>query len=292
MTSGFMLFFAVCALLLCLTSAKTTNVVVNRSWQPRSIFDGALPDNNPVDDCTTEGDTIRQAFADALALAENARDVIDFGFRSEWWGSLFETLFRDKKGPFSRTSIRNVYDSIATNSGLPDEIVFHCGDGWRTALSRRLSAYGIGVANADCKDGSYAITTRVRSGDFPPDVFSDFGPDGAFRSGYHITLCPTFFNQPSLGNIQPVTADLDIDDQDNQGTTLLHELTHVYDRSIRDGGYGFGGCLDVANEVIKPGKDNVRALDNAETYAIYALGVTPVQDMDRWDWTTGYAKSP
>lgn len=38
-----------------------------------------------------------------------------------------------------------------------------------------------------------AIPTRIRSGDFPRDLNSDFDPNGAFRSGTHIMLRPGDF---------------------------------------------------------------------------------------------------
>ncbi len=35
------------------------------------------------------------------------------------------------------------FASVANNDGLPEEIMFHCGDGWRAAMYRRRSAFGI-----------------------------------------------------------------------------------------------------------------------------------------------------
>lgn len=292
MTSGIFLLFTVCASLLCLTSAKTTSVVVNKSWQPRSTFDGVLPDNEPIDDCPTQEADIIQAFSDALALAGNARDVIRGGFQSKWHLALFDLIFADKQGPFSRTKVGNFFDRIATNDGLPDEIIFHCGDGWREAMYKRRSAYGIKGTFSGCGTGTSGMTSRVKSGDFPPDMFSEFGPQGAFRSGVHITLCPLFFTLPNLSNLPSVAAGRLLDAQDTRAWTMIHELAHAADSSILDGGYGYGGCVDVANEVIAAGRANVNALKNADTYALFAISVTPTQSMNTWDWTKGYASAP
>lgn len=100
------LLFALCAIPFCLTSAKTTNLVINASWQPRATFDGyQAAGGDPIDDCTTEGDIIREAFRDALSLATTARDVILNRFPSGWHGSLYSELFRDKGGAYSRAKI-------------------------------------------------------------------------------------------------------------------------------------------------------------------------------------------
>ncbi|KAK4238374.1 hypothetical protein C8A03DRAFT_33616 [Achaetomium macrosporum] len=243
MTSGPLLLFALCASLLYLTSATTIDI--NRSWQPRATFDGvALPDNNPVDDCTTQRDVILQAVADAVLLAANARDALTNGLQPHQL-SFFDLVFRDSQGPFSRAHVARRYDRIAQQTdGFPDELIFHCGNG-----------------------------CRIRSGTFPPDTFSDFGPQGAFRSGVHITLCPIFFdNYPALNNIGPVTDGLDSGHQANQAWFILHELMHALDQSILDGGYGYLGAVNVANRVIEPGRDDVTAIRNADTFALFAMG--------------------
>ena len=105
MASGLLFLFALCASLLGLTSAKTTNIVVNPSWT-RTTVDGALPEPNlPVADCPTQEAIIRQAYADALSLASNAADVIGNKFQSTWHGTLFDTIFRDPKDFFSRRRV-------------------------------------------------------------------------------------------------------------------------------------------------------------------------------------------
>lgn len=88
-----------------------------------------------------------------------------------------------------------------------------------------------------------AITTRIRSGDFPPDPDGDFGPNGAFRTGTHITLCPQFFDLKPLGEIAPITTGVRIDDRINRGMVILHELMHAYSRGIRGEGYTHGNNL-------------------------------------------------
>ncbi len=80
---------------------------------------------------------------------------------------------------------------------------------------------------------SSALTSRIRSGDFPLKKDSQYGPNGAFRSGSHITLCPRFFTSASLSNVPAVKAGRYIDDQDNKAWTVLHELMHVLSSAIK-----------------------------------------------------------
>ncbi len=105
MASGLLFLFALCASLLSLTSARTTNIVVNPSWTLTTV-DGALPEPNlPVADCPTQAAIIRQAYADALSLASNAADIINNQFQSSWHGTLFDTIFRNPDKVFSRRGV-------------------------------------------------------------------------------------------------------------------------------------------------------------------------------------------
>ena len=107
MASGVFLLLALWASMFCPVSARTTDIVVNTSWKPRATFDGGriTGDEDPIDDCPTQEAIIREAFADALALAANARDVIDDDFRSEWHYWFFEDLFKDLRSTFSRSYV-------------------------------------------------------------------------------------------------------------------------------------------------------------------------------------------
>lgn len=50
-------------------------------------------------------------------------------------------------------AVIGVYNGIASNDGLPDEIIFHCGGGWAAAMNRRLTTYGYkSHGTMDCSD--------------------------------------------------------------------------------------------------------------------------------------------
>lgn len=80
--------------LLPLALARTTQVVINTSWNSP-----AVPGGPPfaVPDCPNEGPFILQDYADALDLAKSARDVLTNDFRFIWGRRWYEKLFTDKK---------------------------------------------------------------------------------------------------------------------------------------------------------------------------------------------------
>jgi len=83
-------------------------------------------------------------------------------------------------------------------------------------------------------DTSYrAITTYISSKDFPTSPSADYGPTGAFRPGYHVMLCPDFFDLKQLKDMPKPKAGTKLNAQINQGMVLLHELMHVYSPEIK-----------------------------------------------------------
>lgn len=51
-----------------------------------------------------------------------------------------------------------------------------------------------------------------------------------------------------------------------------------------DGGYGYGGCVNVANG--KPARDKVGPLKNADTFALFGLGtVHPLRNSGAMAWS-------
>jgi hypothetical protein len=226
-------------------------------------------------------------------------------------------LFSDRNQ--SLEEFAKVADQNNGNS-FPD-LHFHCGDGWVQGASRRLTAvHSRPYSLMGCDDETNAVTTWITSGTFPPDASSEFGPEGAFRSGVHVTLCPNLFKAPSLGNIEPVAEGSRLRNRyDNQARYMLHEMMHAADRRIKgicfilfitaflslspstfylamttpcvrspilspplltnyhllcfvDGAFGYQRCVELTQGLRQPGRDDVRALDNADTYAIFAMG--------------------
>ncbi|KAK3307183.1 uncharacterized protein B0T15DRAFT_553639 [Chaetomium strumarium] len=303
MTSPLLFLLALCASLLSLTSAQTS-LVFNRSWQPCGTFDrvlGGIPEADPVDDCTNpeQEAAIRQAFNDAVVLAANARDGMRNGPRPHVW-AYYDRVFKHATTPgatYSWRKVAHLRPSSPPNE-IPNEIIFHCGDRWHAAVARRATNYGVtgdasspqsGLGAHVCEASSGAFMSRIKSGTFPPDVFSDFGPQGAFRSGVHITICPHFYDWPALNNIRTVTENLEFAHQNNQAWFMLHEMMHAYSESILDAGYGHAGIVNVSDRILPPDRLHITPLTNADTWAIFAMVISPVGGMNLWDWTTGFA---
>ena len=74
--------------------------------------------------------------------------------------------------------------------------------------------------------------TYISSKDFPTSPSADYGSRGAFRPGYHVMLCPGFFDLKALSDIPTPRAGTKLDAQVNQGMVLLHELMHILDPNI------------------------------------------------------------
>lgn len=96
---------------------RDTVLVANPSWKTPIIGD-ELPVE--IADCVGEGPFIQQDFADALALAKSARDVLTGGFQSANVQRWFETLFTDRKNPdnqvtANRADIRGKYPRRCRN---------------------------------------------------------------------------------------------------------------------------------------------------------------------------------
>ena len=90
----------------------------------------------------------------------------------------------------------------------------------------------------------------------------------------YIAYCPLFFdNLPAL---------TDTCHNQDQATTVLHEETHapdVYAPGTLDNAYGYDAAMDLSTDA---------AVNNADTYALYANGLFPLYPISRLSSTKNY----
>ncbi|OHE96101.1 hypothetical protein CORC01_08638 [Colletotrichum orchidophilum] len=247
------------------------------------------------DDCTPRIDSfIQQAFADAVDHATAARDIVNRGSRAPRFTNLYDKLFTDttvENGRPAPFDIADKYDDIVAGRSLPGVITVHCTEDWAQALFSLRSKAGLSNTFVGCGDENIATVFTIESHATGSAVTWGFGGSSdAFSTGTHILLCPSFFDFPNLSNLKPAAVGRRIDEQRTQGMVLLHELFHITSRDILDGGYGYQGCVNVANGVYPdPRLKRVKPTFNADTYALFSLACVPNGNMDQFDWTTGVA---
>jgi hypothetical protein len=72
----------------------------------------------------------------------------------------------------------------------------------------------------------------MQSASFGETPNEEYTINGAFGSGWHILLCPPFFELPALSAL-PMAQDGDsIDSFLNQAWIVLHELTHTFEEIV------------------------------------------------------------
>ncbi|KAI0196340.1 hypothetical protein F4808DRAFT_474345 [Astrocystis sublimbata] len=262
-----------------------------------ALLGPGLTDSPLLTDCPVEDNgKIIQAYHDALNLAGEARDQLRLGGpnRARQITRFFDKVFTDGTGRRSSTqAIADQFNGIATENVLPSVLIFHCAVNWKLNLNARKSNLDLFDTRSDCSGRTTAVTTVIRSGRFGSkgDQDPDYGANGAFRSGTHIMLCPSFFSLPPLSDITTPVATSILDRRLNQGMVVLHELMHASSEAIDDGGYGYGGVVDVANGM-PPKGNGIVPETNADTFALFAMVCTATKGMRNFDWTTGMAQAP
>ncbi|KAM7200311.1 hypothetical protein V8F33_004029 [Rhypophila sp. PSN 637] len=244
---------------------------------------------------------VQQAITDALDLASDAGQALSYDPMRPHWHRMFDKIFADKtvspRRYLSPDWASSKYKRVGNGNSLPNEIIFHCSEAWGRYLSQINTNPVNGGTKTQCGVDTEAITIRIRSGDIPPANDPDNDPGtGAFRSGTHILLCDRFFAHPAMSALEPILEDNHISRWlDSHGSIMLHELMHASDSRIRDGGYGYSGCLAVARGQ-GPRDSSILPEFNAETWALFAISVSdwprPNERRGRmrdWEWTDGYA---
>ncbi|KAM7220346.1 hypothetical protein V8F06_004312 [Rhypophila decipiens] len=217
---------------------------------------------------------VQDAITDALDLATDAGQALFYDPMRPHWLRMFDKVFTDKtvspRRYLSRDYASTKYKRVGNGNSLPDEIIFHCSEAWGRYLSQINTYPGLAGTKAQCDQD-----TSSGAGISPPANDPDNNPGtGAFRSGTHIYLCHRFFTRPAMSALDPILTDGHIRRWlDSQGAIMLHELMHASDSRIRDGGYGYSGCLAVARGE-GPHDASILPEFNADTWALFAISVS------------------
>jgi hypothetical protein len=185
------------------------------------------------------------------------------------------------------------------NGGFPQEILFHCGDGWIEAARRRATAFNREIEPTRCGPvggalcmPSHSISGAATSPLQPTRRIVCLGPTALFEARCTSRCAAT--SSPSLSSVLSTrstrarafrigfairlrscsTSLCTLSARGSEVPLLLAWLDDAAGSTnnvrLAGGGYGLQGIIDVAEG--RPARDNVNALYNADTYAYFSMG--------------------